>query len=392
MRAPSILCFATVSVLAVSGPTLAGDIRGESHIATEAGLKDFSTHYGSMPGGGNMNTQPSTVAAATNASFRTAQRHIEVTAHSGRPHPTMVTGVVERYGSLPGGVVLEGSATGLDNIASVRYDASKQALVLGDNLSFKPEASIGEIAQLARALAEDDRIGVSITTESVIAYGAIPEETNLARDLAVADAFMVDFIVPPREWTTGYRMAGGFEPVTVNTDDEIVAFYNFHDFAFDVRDKQLVMASAKADVYVVPVLGERAEDGGYLPDLDALNSGDTENAVSEIKKNADHIAGNINYYMGERAARRAIAYGETAAVLRHLKNKGVDLSALADEIEGGQPESADADWGSLEAAWTTYVSEIQTANDYANWPAPPLDLYVSQSASRKEAAVITPQP
>lgn len=391
MRAPSIFCVATVSFLAFSGHALAGEVRGESRNATEAGLKDLSTRYGSTPGGGNMNAQATTVATLAKASIRVPRHTIEVTARSELPHPTTVAGVVERYGSLPGGVVLEGTAAGLDSATTVRFDSSTRTLILGGDISFKPESSTGEIAQLARAIAEDDRVGVSITSESVIAYGAIPEDTNLARDLSVADAFLVDFIVPPREWTTGYRMAGGFEPLTVDTQNEIVAFYKFHDFAFEVRDKQIVLASAKADIYVVPVISERAEDGGYLPDLNALNGGGA-NVVGEIKKNADHIASNINYYMGERAARRALAYGEVAAVLRHLKSKGVDLSALADEIERDQPETLDTDWGSLEAAWTDYLRQIQTAGDFANWSAPPLDLYVSRSKIQKEAAAINPQP
>ena len=100
----------------------------------------------------------------------------------------------------------------------------------------------------------------------------------------------------------------------------------------------------------------------------------------------------MNYYLGERAARRAVAYGEVAAVLRHLKATGTDLEALADEIEENLPETADVSWSSLETAWTDYLREIQTAGDFANWTAPPLDLYVGRSKNQKEAAVVAPQP
>lgn len=391
MRALSKFLMSAAILAVFGGQALGGDVRGQRRDATEVGLENFSTRYGSLPGASNVNGERVSLAdSAPVINWR--GKDAAVTGRSTDLQPTIIARVVERYGSLPGGVVLEGSATGLDSITSVRYDSSTRALAFGNELSFKPESSMGEIARLARAISDDDRLGVSITSDSVIAYGAVPEDTNLVRDLSVADAFLVDFIVPPREWTTGYRMAGGFEPISADTEDEIVAFYNFHDFAFEVRDKQIVLASAKADIYVVPVISERAEDGGYLPDLGSLSSA-TTNAVSVITKNADHVAENINHYIGERAARRAISYGQVAAVLRHLKSKGVDLSALADEIERDQPETDEVDWGALETAWTDYLREIQTAGDYVNWSAPPLDLFMSrQNPSRKKAAATNPQP
>lgn len=397
MRAPSILYFAAISFLAVSGPALGGELRGESHGGSATSLKDIPTRYGSMPGAGNIDAQARTDGTQANGAQASdtavASRPASVVTGRSQPaQPPEVANVVERYGSLPGGVVLEGSATGLDSVTSMHYDTATRKLILGDNLSFKTETSMGDIAQLARALAEDDRVGISITSDNIITYGAVPEDTDLARNLTVADAFLVDFVVPPREWTKGYRMAGGYEPVSVDTDVEIVSFYRLHNFTFEVRDNQVVLADAKADIYVVPVTNERAQDGGYLPDLNALASS-SATVVTEIKKNADHIAENINYYMGERAARRAVAYGQVAAILRHLKSKGVDLSALADQIEGDLPEAREVEWDSLAAAWTTYLREIQTAGDYANWSAPPLDLYLSrQGAHPKEAAAAIPQP
>ncbi len=390
MRAPSILCAVTISLFAVSLPAFGGEMRGEVRSPNAGSLKDFSTRYGSLPGAGNMNSQETTVALAQ-SSNRMTRTGSEVTSRSASPNPAYMAAVVDHYGSMPGGIVLEGAAKGLENINSVRYDSKTQSLILGNDLSYKPEASMSVVAELARALAEDDRIGVSLTSDSVIAYGAIPEETELARDLSVADTFLADFIVPPREWTTGYRTAGGFEPVAVDSGNEIVAFYNFNDFSFEVRGGQVVPTGAKADIYVVPVLDERAEDGGYLPDLNALENVGATTVVGEVKKNADHVAANVSYYMGERAARRAIAFGEVAAVLRGLKSKGVNLETLADEIEEDLPETTVANWTSLDAAWTEYLREIQTAGDFANWSGPPLDLYNNRPKNQKEAAIINPQ-
>lgn len=392
MRAPSIICIATVSFMAISWPAFSGEIRGENRALSTTSVKDLSTRYGSMPGAGTTADQEKSVAALASSNSHVTRRGGDVTSESRAPDSPKIASIVDRYGSMPGGVVLEGAAQGLDGVTSAQFDPNAQSLILGKNLIFKPETAMSEVAELARALAEDDRVGVSLTSDSVIAYGAIPEESDLARNLSVADVFLADFIVPPREWTTGYRTAGGFEPISSAAENEVVAFYNFHDFAFEVRDGTIVATGAKADIYVVPVLEERANDGGYLPDLVALENGTAKNIIGEIKKNADHVALNMNYYLGERAARRAVAYGEVAAVLRHLKATGTDLEALADEIEENLPETADVSWSSLETAWTDYLREIQTAGDFANWTAPPLDLYVGRSKNQKEAAVVAPQP
>jgi len=74
-----------------------------------------------------------------------------------------------------------------------------------------------------------------------------------------------------------------------------------------------------------------------------------------------------------------------------LKSKGVNLETLADEIEEDLPETTVANWTSLDAAWTEYLREIQTAGDFANWSGPPLDLYNNRPKNQKEAAIINPQ-
>ena len=392
MRANLFIGVASIFLSTFAGPAMSADVAADSHAATREQVNEFSQRYGSMPGAANTATPNRSDQSPESVIGRPRSSH-NIVSRTATPNATEISGVVERYGSLPGGIVMEGTATGLDAVATVRYDAKTNTLILGNDLAFRPEATMQEIASLARALAEDDRIGVSITDEDVIAFGAIPEETRLARSLAVADIFLVDFVVPPREWTEGYRLADSYTPATIDTDDEIVAFYSLHDFAFTAEGGEVSLTKANVNLFVVPVLSEPAEDGGYLPDLAALDSGSKADTLALVQKNADHMAANFSYYANERAARRAIAIGEVAAVLRHLKSKGVDLEALADEIDtaNAAPENSDAvDGDNLDVAWEDYLHDIQAEGDFANWSSPPYDLYMKQNEANKEASLVTP--
>ena len=43
MRAPSIICIATVSFMAISWPAFSGEIRGENRALSTTSVKDLST-------------------------------------------------------------------------------------------------------------------------------------------------------------------------------------------------------------------------------------------------------------------------------------------------------------------------------------------------------------
>lgn len=332
--------FGLALALFSSMPAHAGDVVVDKHTATRAELLATVTRYGSLPGGGKILTHA---------------RHVNLDeAHA----------VVDRYGSLPGGVVLEGSAPGVGTVSSVSYDAATGSLKVDGKLTYKPNLSPVVIAQLARAIAADDRIGISITDDDVIAYGDVSIESMLARDLAVADTFLADLVLPPREWTAGYRTADAYEPKSADSEDDFVVLFRFQDFDFSVADDKLTPTNVKLDIVVVPVAEEKAADGGYLIDNEAIAAG-TQSAA--IEANADHVSQHFAYYLKERATSRALELGQTAALLRHLKAYNVDLTALATEIEKTSQQPEAPAWTSLDEAWKAYLDEIKAANDYANW-------------------------
>jgi len=238
-------------------------------------------------------------------------------------------GTTGRYGSIPGGIVLEGVATGLGNIRKVRYDRRFNALVLDERAVYFMTAPPRTVAVLCRAIGQDDRVGVSLGDVHIV-YGAVPPDSELAMDLKAADRFLGDIVFAQLEWTAGYRFANNYQPQPNRGERFSVAvFFNFNSFQFQVQQEEVRLTRSNFDVRLLPLSSAVSAQGGHLPDLDAISRG---RVSAQYEANAQHVAENISYYRRERIVDRMFAYGEVAAVIRALKQAGVDLHALARSI------------------------------------------------------------
>jgi hypothetical protein len=296
--------------------------------------------------------------------------------------------ILEHYRSIPGGVVLEGVGSGIGRVKSIHYEPGTNAFVLDKGrATYVSPLPPEKTALLARALAKSDKIGVSLGEETPIVFGKLPRDSDVAADLMMADNFLGDMVLPPQEWTHGYKFANGFEPPRDGTADNAAVFFRFKDFAFALREGKLALANAHFDASVVPVLDEAAPDGGYMPDFKALASPATLALFQRYEVGARHVADNISYYLGEEIVHRTLAYGEVAAFFRGLKASGVDLGALASKIETSAGTTAvprEPTHRTLEESWLDYLKQIQAGKRYANWSAPPYDLYRKRLASRTQ--------
>jgi hypothetical protein len=243
---------------------------------------------------------------------------------------------VRQYGSIPGGVVLEGAATGLGRIENVSYDSRFNALMLDDRAAYFVKFPAKTFAVLCRAIAQDDqeRVGVSLGKTQIV-YGKVPEDSDLAWNLKLADHFFGDivFVSWKKEdhWTAGYKFANDYkpEPYQGKESHHTAVFFKFNGFEFKIDEEEIHLSKANLDVQLIPLSNQKSPDGGLLPDADAIARGDTP---EEWRKNAAHVAENIDYYRRERIIARTYAYGEAAAILRQLKKEGFDLEALAEGI------------------------------------------------------------
>ena len=239
------------------------------------------------------------------------------------------------YGSIPGGVVLEGSATGLGQITTVRYDSRFNAFILDDRAAYFMRVPPKTVAVLCKAIAQDEkeRVGVSLGKTPLV-YGKVPPDSALAWDLKIADHFLGSIVFAEKEWITGYRFLRGFQPEAPSKDENyhVAVFFKFHDFDFQIQQDEIHLARANFDAEILPLSKAVSAEGGHLPDEDAIAQGRIPQAY---ERNATHLAKNIKYYCQERIVDRVFAYGEVAALLRALKEADFDLEDLAAKIPGG---------------------------------------------------------
>jgi len=358
-----------------------GMIRGKARAITPKETRTVLKRYRSIPGDGMIRGKARTITPK--------ETRMVIKRYHSIPGDGMIRGkaraitpketrtVLKRYRSIPGGLLLEGGATGLPRFKSVRYDAAANAFVFDGRITYASPVDATAGALLARAVAGDDRVGVSLGEETNIVYGKMPEESDAAVEMMMTDNFLGDLVLPPREWTVGYKLANNFEPRTERHRD-IAIFFRFSDYRFETKSGKIELIGASFDARLVPVLKTAAKDGGYLPDMKAIEEG---RVPEDYLVNASHIADNINYYIGEDVIGNSFSYGQTAAFFRALKAARVDLRALSRTMETAAASKTTRRYGdeaALDDNWQEYLKGIQARNRFANWSGPPADLYAAR--------------
>jgi hypothetical protein len=235
--------------------------------------------------------------------------------------------LAEHLGSVPGGVVLDGTAD-LEPFEKVTYDARFNAFVLDNRAVYFLQISPRTTIELCEALAQDVRIGVSIG-QVFISYGALSKDSEVAQDLMMTDHFLGDIAFGLKQWTRDYSFANGYQPQPYDYSMSAAVFFRFSDFQFGQDEQQeLYLAGANFEDRFIPLSNQRAADGGGLPD--ETNAGQVAQGTS---MNLQHLSENMAYYRQEKLIQQTYAYGEVAAFLRGLKQRGVDLAELARAIQ-----------------------------------------------------------
>jgi hypothetical protein len=183
---------------------------------------------------------------------------------------------------------------------------------------------------MCHALAKDDRLGVSLGEVHQV-YGGVPQDSNLALDMKIADHFLGSIVFAEDDWLRGYALAGGYHPLKNenNAGGNVAVFFTFDGFKFQVADGEIAASKVNLDVRLFPLSDKVGPDGSLQPDMDRIAKGDLS---PQYQANARHVAENIDYYRNEAIVERMFEYGEVAALLRGLKYRGFDLDALADQI------------------------------------------------------------
>ena len=358
-------------------------MKADGRMITRDEAHKLLAHYKSIPGDG-MKTVKGEARLITHTEARAVLKRYRCIPGDGMKAKARLIRrgeahkLLRHYGSIPGGLVLEGTATGIDGVKSVRYEPASNTFMLDEGRTYASPVSAQSAALLARAIARDDRIGVSLNEEKHIVFGKVPASSELAADLKSVDNFLGDMVLPPQEWTVGYKFANGFEPMREPGIGNAAVFFRFDGFEFALKEGKLALTGAAFDARIVPVLKKQMSNGGYLPDYEKISAA---TGYAPYEAGARHVAENISYYLGEDIVRRTMAYGEVAALFRNLKASGINLEKLGRQIEASIDKPAAPSRTApptLEVHWLNYLREIQDNNRYANWSSPPYDLYLNR--------------
>jgi hypothetical protein len=254
--------------------------------------------------------------------------------------PTTVdaaTNISNHDHGVGGGIMLEGNA-GL-RFSSVEYDGGVNALVLNGDVVYLVKIPPWSLATMCREIGTDRNslFGVSETGTDGLVFGDKPQiykGSDLAYELMLADKFLGDVIFArPYAWTQGYQFPTGTAPAEARVRIDMLVRFAFGDFQFAVNDGQLSPVSSSLEVRMMPVSKVSSPTGQMLPNYNAMDEGWTppDAFLANVRILNDHV----DYFRRELLISDVFAAGETAAVLRSLKESGQDLNALADKIDGG---------------------------------------------------------
>jgi len=245
---------------------------------------------------------------------------------------------VATYESSGGGILLEDAAGGLGRVSAVKYDGRYNALVMDNRLVYFMKVPSWDAAALCRAIARDEkmRVGVSMGSKESLVFGqrSAYENTGVAHNLLLADHFLGDFVFGWHKWTNGYKFPKGYEPQTAEVTADMLVQFVFKGFQFTTtKDNELQPTNLALVVRFMPVSKTAAPNGGMLPDIDVLERG--YEPPAGFLANAQYLTSNFDFFRQERIVAKTIAYGELAALFRSYKQSGVNLEALASELQRG---------------------------------------------------------
>ncbi len=239
--------------------------------------------------------------------------------------------LVERYGAIPGGVVLESAATGFEPVSSVTYDKKKNVFMLNGNATYTCPVSGKEFRDILQALATDDRIGVSLNREygKYLYFGEFSKDGKMAETLVEADKFLTGVIFAIPEGIGDRKLPAGFQPrAPESRPTNIVGCVNFTNFRFAKRAEtsEYARAGFSMDVILMPVLKKKTAEGGHVTDEDALKAG---MITAEDRANAKRLEELKDAFVREvELIGKTVSYGEAASFARLLRDSKVDLKAL----------------------------------------------------------------
>ncbi len=226
-----------------------------------------------------------------------------------------VTGVMTRYGSVPGGVTLEGSGSGIPALHHVRYDPAANVFILNESLRYSSPVGHAELREIAQALEKDNSLGFSLGRHEKI-FGALPSGGSVAEALKGLDILLGKAVFqnkPPQLY---------FDPFSSAARKGTAAYFRFGDYTFQRQENELQLLNARLNISLIPLIHHT--DGTVLPDREALR---TQNSEPLYESNIRYVLGRFEQF-SQPVLQKTVRCGEAAAFLRTVKSSGQNLEVL----------------------------------------------------------------
>lgn len=233
------------------------------------------------------------------------------------------------------GVVVEGGAIGVEPIKTIKYVPNENVFVLNDSATLENPVSSDELVEIIDAINFDERIGVSVTlNDELIVYGKLHKRSKTAGKLEDADNFIRSVVFAEYSRLRKFPLPQNYKPVqVVSRERSSVIYLQLSEFEFSKSSTRYIPSNVRAEVMLIPMATYTAPDGGYLPDYDALEKGVFQ---KEDKANADHISMHKQEYLQLPPLRQAIKVGQASAIVRFLRDSGINMSELSRSLIEGK--------------------------------------------------------
>lgn len=232
-------------------------------------------------------------------------------------------GLIDSYGSLPGGVVFENKARGLNDFSKVIYYPNGNFFLIDNQFVYFPPISSTHCSELIQALRSHDLLGVSLHGSYLTVYGGLAEESKIVRDMVVADHLMGHMCYNYRKDTFNNFKVKNELLLRNNNEDRLFVTFVYNEVDFSTKGNMLLLKHNNLDIVFYPS-GEKTKSGGYLPDYDKIKTGFDPD--KNVQRNANNLTSSIGEYLSEPALRNVFNYAEVVAFLRNFNAKNITLA------------------------------------------------------------------
>jgi len=224
------------------------------------------------------------------------------------------------YGSIPGGITLEGKAEGVPRIWNIRYDARQNEFILNGKLRYVCPVSVEKLREIALALKKEDALGFTFQTQDTV-YGALSPRGRIIADLKKADLYLGTRVFAPENASSLKKTKA--DPGNASRGTSV--HFRFGNYRFIQEKGRLRVDGSRVRISLIPILRRTDARGNFLPDLQTIGTARGRMPyASQIRK----LIENFSEMLHCKAVKNTVRYGEAAAFLRALRSQDTDLLQL----------------------------------------------------------------